>query len=59
MKKQIVACDHCGKELDSMHDYTNMEIDDFVDWYEVDLCSECFHELNDMVLQYCNKKKDK
>lgn len=58
MKKQIITCDHCGKGLDPMHDYTDMEIDDFIDWYEVDLCAECFHELNDIVLEFVNKKKD-
>lgn len=56
MQKTVFVCDHCGKELDSMHDYTEMEIDDFVDWYEVDLCSECFHELNNIILQYVNKR---
>ncbi len=56
MKKTTITCDHCGKELDPKQDYTDMQIDDFVDWYEVDLCSECFHELNDIILQYVNKR---
>lgn len=56
MKKTIVTCDHCGKELDTMQDYTDMEIDDFIDWYEVDLCSECFRELDSVVRQYVNKR---
>lgn len=56
MKKTIVTCDHCGKEVDSMQGYTDMEIDDFIDWYEVDLCSECFRELDSIVKQYVNKR---
>ena len=58
MRKTIFTCDHCGKEMDDMRDYTEMKIDNFIDWIEADLCSQCFRELNDMVLEYCNKKKD-
>lgn len=58
MRKTIFTCDHCGKEMDDMHDYSEMKTDNFIDWIEADLCSQCFHELNDIVLQYCNKKKD-
>ena len=58
MRKTVFTCDHCGKEMDDMRDYSEMKIDNFIDWIEVDLCSQCFHELNDIVLQYCNKKKD-
>lgn len=57
MRKIIFTCDHCGKEMDDMRDYSEMKIDNFIDWIEADLCSECFRELNDIVLQYCNKKK--
>ena len=56
MKKTIITCDHCGKELDEMKDYVDMEIDDFINWYEVDLCDECFHELDGIVRQYVNKE---
>lgn len=59
MQKMIFTCDHCGKELDEMHDYTDIGIDNFVDWYETDLCSGCFHDLNEIILKYINKKKDK
>lgn len=58
MHKMVYICDHCGKEMNDMHDYGEMKIDNFIDWIEVDLCSQCFRELNDIVLQYCNKKKD-
>ena len=58
MRKTVFTCDHCGKEMDDMRDYSEMKIDNFIDWIETDLCSECFHELNDIVLQFVNKKKD-
>jgi hypothetical protein len=57
MQKMLYICDHCGKELDNMHGYTDMKIDNFIDYIETDLCSECFRELNGIVLQYVNKKK--
>lgn len=57
MKRTIFNCDHCGKELDDMHDYIEMEIDDFADYVETDLCARCYDELNNIVLQYLNKKK--
>lgn len=56
MRKTIFTCDHCGKEIDEMKDYSEMQIDDFADFIEVDLCSECYDELNNIVLQYCNKR---
>ncbi len=58
MHKMVYTCDHCGKEVNGMSGYTDMVIDDFINIIEVDLCPECFRELNDMVLQYVNKKKD-
>ena len=58
MHKILYTCDHCGKEIDEMRDYADMKIDNFINYIEVDLCSKCFRELDDMVLQYVNKKKD-
>lgn len=58
MRKNLYICDHCGKELNEMRDFTDMKIDTFLDYIETDLCSKCFRELNDMVLQFANKKKD-
>ena len=56
MRKTIFTCDHCGKEIDEMRDYPEMKIDNFIDFVEVDLCSDCFRELNEIVLKYVNKK---
>jgi DNA-directed RNA polymerase subunit RPC12/RpoP len=58
MHRIIYTCDHCGKEIDKIRDYTDMEIRDFADYIETDLCARCYDELSDMVLQYINKKKD-
>lgn len=58
MKKTTIACDHCGKEVNAMNGYTDMVINDFISIIEVDLCAECFHELNDIVLEYTNQKSD-
>ena len=59
MRKTICTCDHCGEEFDEMRGYTDTKIDNFIDYIEVDLCFKCFHELNDIVLKYVNKKKDR
>ena len=58
MHKIVYTCDHCGKEISEMRDYTDMKIDNFINYVEADLCSECFRKLDDMVLQYVNKKKN-
>ena len=36
-----IFCDHCGKELDELHDYTDYEIEFEGDIYLCDLCTEC------------------
>lgn len=56
MHKIVYICDHCGKEIDEMKDYTDIRVDDFADFIETDLCSECYDELSNMVLRYCNGK---
>ncbi len=57
MRKTIFTCDHCGKEIDEMRDYPDMKIDNFIDFVEADFCSDCFRELNEIVLKYVNKKQ--
>lgn len=59
MRKVIFTCDHCGKELDEMQDYTDMKIDNFIDYVTADLCSDCLIELNEVVLKYINQKQGK
>lgn len=45
MRKTTIHCDHCGKELDEMHDWvdTNIEIGSFIG--KADLCKECLDTL--------------
>ena len=57
MRKVIYTCDHCGKKLDEMHDFTDIEFDDFIDYVRADLCFSCLRELNEIVLKYINKKQ--
>lgn len=58
MMKRVYTCDHCGKELDEMKDYIDITIDDLDDYIEADLCSDCYHELSDIVSQHFIKKND-
>jgi hypothetical protein len=47
-------CDHCGKELDCMHDYGGTEIAVFT-FFTTDLCAECVKSLDEIVLKFCKK----
>lgn len=55
MRKIVYICDHCGTELDES-DYIEREIDGFAQYIDTDLCKKCYDELNNMALQYLNKK---
>ena len=55
MKKSIIYCDHCGEELDNLHDMTELTIDLGSEWFDTDLCNDCWHELNYKVKQFCKK----
>lgn len=55
MKKQICVCDHCGTELNPMNGYSDLEIDDFDFVKEVDLCTECYQELCDIVRKFIHE----
>ena len=56
MKKTVFYCDHCGKEIDEMHDYTDQEIGLF--GYETaDLCTECMEELDRNIKKFCGKEQ--
>ena len=55
MRVEYHKCDHCGKELDEMHDYVDTEID-AVCWFSgVDLCKECAKELEKIVTSFLNR----
>jgi hypothetical protein len=54
MKENKIYCDHCGKVLNEMTDYTDTEIY-AGSWFKCDLCAECMDELEKIVLAYCKK----
>lgn len=58
MKKNIVFCDHCGAELDAMHDMIDITIDLGSSWFDTDLCDECWQELKYKVDKFCSKVDD-
>ena len=49
MKKTICVCDHCGAEFNPMNGYEDTEISDFDFVKEVDLCTDCYNELCEIV----------
>jgi len=54
MRKEIYKCDHCGKELNTMHDFTETNLDDFDFYAKVDLCKKCYGEISKTVYEFCN-----
>lgn len=54
MRETKTYCDHCGKVLDEMHDYVDIEIE-ARSWFKCDLCSGCMQELENIVLAFCEK----
>ena len=56
MKTTKIYCDHCGKELDEMKDYTDMEIDSIKHFVKGDLCKDCVEIFDKMVREFLNKK---
>lgn len=61
MQRMLIRCDHCGKILDPMHDYDNIEIticSPLPNSDSVDLCKECFDDLVSRVEAYLRVAKD-
>lgn len=55
MKENNVLCDHCGKHLDRMTDYEDINIELGHLWRQHDLCAECLEELKSLVDNFCDK----
>lgn len=53
------VCDHCGKELDTMTEYydTDIELPTRV-FYNVDLCKKCCDDLYNIVSQFVNAQRE-
>ena len=54
MKETKIYCDHCGKELNEMIDYTDLEIDSIVSFIKGDLCKDCVELFNKTVKDFLN-----
>lgn len=59
MRKEVYICDHCGKELNPMNDYTEIDINNFDFVKEVDLCEECYNELCNIVREFIGENLSK
>ena len=55
MRKTVINCDHCGKELNEMIDYVDIEIDALFYFHKADLCEQCYDNLNKIISEYINK----
>ena len=53
MTKTTTYCDHCGKELDTMKDYVDVELD-LYEIIEADLCADCIEQLKKMAKDFCS-----
>ena len=49
---RFYTCDHCGKQLDEMKDYTESNIDVFYECMQCDLCADCAKQLVKLVVGY-------
>jgi len=58
MKETKYTCDHCGKELNEMHDYIEVELLIY-DGFDTDLCDECYTEFVTIAKNFCKKREDK
>ncbi len=39
------VCDHCGKDLNAKTDFDDIEVETLDHVFFVDLCAECYNEL--------------
>ena len=56
MQTTKYTCDHCGKEISSFDDYTDIDLD-FGGFYKsCDLCCDCYNKLVDYVSNFLGEK---
>ena len=55
MRRTTITCDHCGKELDEMNDYVDVEVK-ILNWIKVDLCKKCAEKLDSQGFNFRGKK---
>lgn len=58
MKEIKIYCDHCGKVLDEMTDYTSITIELAHKMAVTDLCTDCFERLCEQIQKFCKLKKE-
>ena len=49
------TCDHCGKRVNEMKDYVEIEIE-IKEFYTVDLCKDCFDKLDNVVRKFIKRE---
>lgn len=54
MTETKTYCDHCGKELNAMHDYFDLQVE-ALHYFSADLCSDCLEKLEDLMKNFCKK----
>jgi hypothetical protein len=52
------TCDHCGKKLDDMKDFPEFDINLTERIISVDLCSDCYDELERIMLDFVNRRAE-
>ena len=57
MKELVITCDHCGKKLDEMKDYPDIEFDTLDEFFKADLCSDCYEEISNTIKQFVKKMR--
>ena len=58
MQTTKYTCDHCGKEINSVDDYTDAELD-FGEFYKsCDFCCDCYNKLVDYVSNFVVDRKE-
>ena len=56
MREMVITCDHCGKKINEMKDYPDIEFDTLNGCLEADLCSECYKEVSRIIEEFCFKE---
>ena len=57
MKIAKTFCDHCGMVMDEAYDYVDLKIEVNHKTHDVDLCSDCFEQLNNVIGEFCSNQK--
>ena len=57
MTQTKIYCDHCGKELDGMKDYTELQIGFCGDTIDCDLCKSCYDKLLKQTKDFVGENK--